>query len=85
MWITDAKEYSFYKTRAESHGSVYITIVSITEEEGKAFLNMEFKGEPQTFGAKFMSFIFGPMIKGATKKALLKDLNDIKTVAESRS
>lgn len=85
MWITEAKNNEFYNTRAESHGSVYLTTVSITESEGTVFLNMEFKGEAKTFGAKIMSFIFGPMIKNATKKALLQDLMDIKKAAENKN
>lgn len=83
MWITEAKENSHYKTRAESHGSIYITEVGIVEENGNNHIRMEFNAEPQTFGAKIMGVLLGSMMKNATKKALIKDLEDIKKAAES--
>ena len=85
MWITEAEEDSYYKTRAESHGSVYTTVVSITEKENQVFLSMEFGAKAQSFGAKFLSFIFAFMIKSATKKALAKDLHDIKEIVEGNN
>jgi hypothetical protein len=82
MWITEAKENSHYKTRAESHGSIYITEVGIVEENGKNHIRMEFNGQPQSFGAKIMGAMLGSMMKNATKKALMKDLEDIKKASE---
>jgi hypothetical protein len=46
---------------------------------------MEFTGQPQTFGAKIMGALMGSMMKNATKKALMKDLEDIKRAAEALS
>ena len=34
MWITDARENEFYDVRAESHGTVYQSRLSITKEDG---------------------------------------------------
>ncbi|MDX1407878.1 MAG: SRPBCC family protein [Saprospiraceae bacterium] len=83
MWVTDAEENRFYKTRAESHGAIYISTISVDEKNGVTTLTMSFDGTPVTFGAKVMSALMGWMMKGATQKALAKDLEDIKEVVES--
>lgn len=83
MWITDAREGEFYDTRAESHGAIYTSRISLADSNGGTLLTMSFHGEPQTFGAKLMSGLLGWMFKGATVKALQKDLDDIKAAAES--
>lgn len=82
MWITEANENQSYKTRAESHGAVYVTTLVITEGDEGVHLGMNFEGTPQTFGARMMSALTGPMFKGATEKALLQDLMDIKAKVE---
>lgn len=84
MWITEASENEFYDVRAESHGTVYQSRVSIVDEGGRRILKMDFNGEPQGLMAKLMSATLGWMFKGATEKALLKDLEDLKSVVESR-
>ncbi|MBV7329489.1 SRPBCC family protein [Chloroflexi bacterium TSY] len=84
MWITDAVENEFYKTRAESHGAVYITDIALSEQDGRTSLTMKFDGTPQSFGAKLMSAAMGFMFKNATKKAVVQDLNDIKAAVENQ-
>jgi len=32
MWITDLKENEYYNVRAESHGAIYKSIISVVEE-----------------------------------------------------
>lgn len=83
MWITDAKTHEFYATRAESHGSVYITRLNLAENSDKTTLTMTFSGIPQTFVAKILSFIMRPLINNSIKKALTKDLEDIKKFVEN--
>lgn len=83
MWITEAETDHYYKTRAESHGAIYISMMSIVEEAGQVFLKMSFNSAAQTIGAKIMAVLLGRMMKNATKKALLKDLDDIKKNVES--
>ena len=85
MWITEAEINQYYKTRAESHGAIYTTVMSIVENNGETLLRMEFTGEPQSLGAKLMTGILMPFFKKATKKALYQDLLDIKKVVESGS
>jgi len=82
MWITDSVVNENYATRAESHGSVYITKLSLKECEGSTLLTMSFNGIPQTFSAKILSFLMSPLIISSIKKALIKDLRDIKTYVE---
>ncbi len=82
MWITDAVENEMYRTRAESHGAIYITNLSISEKDGGARLTMEFDGTPQTFSARLMGAITGVFFKKATKNALQQDLVDIKATIE---
>jgi len=82
MWITESVENEYYCTRAESHGSVYITKLSLSEIGGNAALTMSFTGEAQTFLARVVSACMGVLIKSSMKKALLKDLEDIKNYAE---
>lgn len=84
MTVSEAVEESYYQTHAESHGSIYRSRISVADEGGSTRLTMWFGAEPQTFGAKVMGTLFGPLFKGATRKALLKDLEDIKKVAESQ-
>ena len=84
MWITDSLENEYYCTRAESHGSVYITRLTLSEGVKGTLLTMSFTGIAQTFGTKLMSFFMGPLIKGSIRKALNKDLEDIKVFVEKR-
>lgn len=85
MWITDAVTNEYYCTRAESHGSVYITELSLGDSASGTLLTMSFSGAPQTFVAKMLSFIMMPFIKTSIKNALVKDLEDIKRFVENKS
>ena len=86
MWITDALENEYYSTRAESHGSIYRTRLSLKEKgESRCILTMTFDGEAQSFLMKVLSVIMSPMMKGSMKKVLLKDLTDIKRYVEQQA
>lgn len=82
MWITEAEENHYYKTRAESHGAIYTTILKLEEQESQTELSMTFGGQAQTTVAKIMSALMMPFFKKATRKALEKDLEDIKKASE---
>lgn len=86
MWITDAEENVYYRTRAESHGSVYISELRITPIDAESCeLSMTFDGTPTSFFAKLMSAVMMPFFKGSMVKMLEQDLSDIKRfVEESR-
>jgi hypothetical protein len=80
-WITNAAENEFYTTRAEDRGVVYLTTMSISESRGGMVLTSSHDSKPHGFAARLMSlpmFLF----KGVAKKAILQDLNDIKSAVE---
>lgn len=82
MWVTESVENDYYLTRAESHGSIYISRLSVAESGGITTLTMSFSGEAQTMIAKILSTLMGFMIKGSMEKELQKDLADIKQFVE---
>jgi len=82
MWVTDSVENEYYSTRAESHGSVYVSRLSLTESAGKTTLTMSFSGEARSWVAKILSTLMGVFIKGSIEKELQKDLADIKKYVE---
>src|SRR6476646_10556362 len=83
-WITDAAENEFYKTKAESDGFVFLTTKSISESSGGIVLAESHESEPRSIVAKLMSVPMRLLFKGAVKKALLQDLNDIKAAVERK-
>lgn len=82
-WITDAIENKFYKTRAEIDGFIFLTTMTISESGDNIILTSSHETEPQGIIAKIKSL---PMIffRGTLKKAILKDLNDIKIEVEHK-
>jgi len=81
-WITDVVENEFYKTRAESHGFVFLSTITISEGGGGITLASSHDSIPQRFVARLQSIPMGIFFKGVAKKALLQDLNDIKFAVE---
>ncbi len=56
--------------------------MSISEQEGGYSLTMAHETEPQTFVAKLLSVPMGLVFRGAMKKAIQQDLDDIKAAVE---
>jgi hypothetical protein len=83
MWITEALGNTYYKTRAESNGAIYRTILKLSEKENSTLLTMEFSSEAISMKGKIMAFIFGRMLSKSMKKLVEKDLIDIKTSVEN--
>ena len=81
-WITDAAENEFYTTRAEDNGFVFLTTIRISESSDGITLISSHESKPQTIVAKLMSIPMGLFFKGVIKKAILQDLNDIKSAVE---
>ena len=82
MWVTDSVENEYYSTRAESHGSIYVSRLSMAESAGITTLTMSFAGEAQSLVAKILSALMGVFMKGSIEKELQKDLVDIKNYVE---
>ena len=81
-WITDAAENEFYKTRAESDGFVFLSTTTISESSDGITLTSSHDSIPQSIVARFLSVPMMFLFKGVAKKALLQDLNDIKSAVE---
>ncbi|MBI3501610.1 MAG: hypothetical protein HY063_07435 [Bacteroidetes bacterium] len=82
-WITDAVENKFYKTRAEMDGFIFLTTMTISGSGNSMRLTSSHETQSQGIIAKIKSL---PMIffRGMLKKAILQDLNDIKTTVEHK-
>jgi hypothetical protein len=83
MWITESVPMEYYQTRAESCGAIYTSRVYISTEAQQNYLGMKFEGECTSFCSKVMMIAMGWMFMGESKKAILKDINDIKAIAET--
>jgi hypothetical protein len=84
MTITEAEEGRQYTTRAESHGSVYLTKIEVTEVSGgQTNLAIVCDAKPQSAFAWVVSLLMAPLVTGSTTKALRRDLDDIRRSLES--
>jgi carbon monoxide dehydrogenase subunit G len=72
-----------YTTVADSHGAHYESTVSVEPTASGSRLTMTFTGTPTSTMGKVMAALTGWMAKGATIKALQKDLDDLKRVCEA--
>jgi hypothetical protein len=81
-WITDATENEFYKTRAEDGGFVFVTSKRVRESSAGITLSESHESKPDGIRATLMSIPMSLFFKGTIKKALLQDLNDIKSAVE---
>jgi hypothetical protein len=81
-WITDAADGEFYTTRAEAQGFAYLCTKRISEGRDGMVLTESHESQPLSIGARFMLIPMSLLFKGAIRKALLQDLNDIKTAVE---
>ncbi len=82
MWVTESVENEYYCTRAESHGCVYTTKLSVNDCGKCSLLTMSFTGEAQNLITKIISAGMNLFINNSMKKALRKDLEDIKQYVE---
>jgi hypothetical protein len=82
-WITDAAENAFYTTRAEDNGFVFVSTMTIADGGGGGVtLTSAHDSRPQGIVARFMSVPMRLFFKGVIRKAVLQDLNDIKSAVE---
>ena len=81
MWITDAAENEYYKTRAESDGFLFLSTTSISESGSGTVLSSSHETRPQGVVATLKSIPM-PFFRGVIKKALRQDLSDIKSAVE---
>ncbi len=79
MWVTDAREGSYYETRAESHGSIYTSRMELETTPRGTRLTMAFSSQPVTFGARMLWVLTGWMARNSLRKVIDQDLEDIGT------
>lgn len=84
MWIAEAVEGEHYETRSEEEGSVFTKRITLAEVPEGTRLGIDFASAPQTFGAKVADVVFRPLMVSVGRKALEKDLQDLKHAAEAR-
>ncbi len=82
MWITDCVTNDYYATRAENHGAVYLSRISVQAVADGTRLTMGFESQAQTLFARLMSSLMVFFIKGSIIKEFDKDLVDIKAFVE---
>lgn len=73
-----------YTLVADSHGCHYVSTFRFTPEAGGTRVDFEFTGDAHSFGAKVMSAVMGPLMKGTMRKMLAKDLRELKRSAEAK-
>lgn len=83
IWITDARERSYYETRAESHGAVYRSRMELASTAAGTRLSMQFDCQPVTPGARMMWVLTGWMAKRSLSRVIGQDLSDIKNAVEN--
>lgn len=83
MWITDCSNGEYYATRAENHGAIYKSMMSVEAVGDKTKLTMSFEGESESFFVKIISKVMGFFMKKSMIKMLDADLADIKRFAET--
>lgn len=81
-WVTESADHEFYTTMAEQQGFVFLTTMRLAEEGGAVTVTSSHDSLPQTFGAKLQAIPMGLFFKGAIRKAIVQDLNDIKAAVE---
>jgi hypothetical protein len=82
VWITAAEDNHWYETRAENHGAIYSTRISLKDAQEKTVLTMTFSSRPTTFVSRLMSFM-GYLFRSSMRKMLQQDLADIRRAAEA--
>lgn len=82
MEITEFRPNEMYAVEAESCGCHYRSELHFRGDGGATDVRMTFGGTPLTTGAKIMGALMGWMMKGACRKAMDQDFEDLKQVAE---
>lgn len=82
MWITECQDEEYYCTRAENHGAIYTTKMSVSGVGSKTLLTMVFSGTSESIFVKLISSIMSFFLKKSMVKMLRKDLADIKNFVE---
>ena len=83
MTVTEIDPARSYTTTAESHGAKYRSTHSVEPIEGGSRISMVFGAEPTGLLAKAFAVTVGRLFDNATRKAIVKDLEEISAAAEA--
>ena len=84
-WITEAAEPDYYSARAESDGFGFISTKRLSEHDGVLTLSESHESQPQTLMARLQMIPMALFFKGTIRKAILQDLNDLKSAVERQT
>lgn len=81
-WITEAVDHEFYRTRTEDGGFVFVTTRRLSGGDGRLTLTESHESRPQTLKARLVSIPMRLFFMGVIRKAVQRDLDDIKAAVE---
>ncbi|KAA8887190.1 SRPBCC family protein [Nocardia colli] len=81
MTVTAIVPGQSYTTEADSHGTHYRSIFTLTAKGNNTLLAMGFEGTPHGKVGRVAAFI-GKLLEGPTRRMLRRDLDDIAAAAE---
>lgn len=81
-WITAATDGQHYTTEAAEGGFVFLTTFRIADGEGGSVLVSRHETRPQGFLPSLQAIPMKLFFRGVIRKAILKDLEDIKAAVE---
>jgi len=84
MWIIDYQPLSSYTTRAENHGAVYTSTLSVKALGENTLLTMAFSSGSDSRWMRVVAAVMGVFVKRSMIKMLDKDLLEIKQFIEKK-
>ncbi|MFI6047456.1 SRPBCC family protein [Nocardia sp. NPDC051321] len=81
MTVTAIVPGQSYTTEADSHGTHYRSIFTLTAQGSNTLLALGFEGRPHGKVGRMAAFI-GKLFEGPTRRMLRRDLDDIAAAAE---
>jgi len=84
MWIINYQHLSSYTTRAENHGAVYTSTLSVKEIGENTLLTMAFSSTSDSRWMRIVAVVMGFFVKRSMTKMLDKDLLEIKQFIEKK-
>lgn len=81
--VTEIDPGRSYTVEAESLGARYRSVISVAGTPGGSMITMTFGSEPSGAVSKVLAGTIGKLFEGGTRKALVRDLDDIAVVAEA--
>lgn len=83
MEVTEFRRNEMYAVECTSCGTHYRSELEFRPDGSGTIVDMSFDGRPVTKTARILGAVMGAMMKGACKRAMEQDLNDLKRAAEA--